>query len=138
MEWLTNLLWHDGKLFGIEWHAWKMVGWTGNAIFFSRFIVQWFATERRKQVVVPAAFWWLSLLGTVILLNYAVFHTRDSVFIFAYAFSWIPYMRNLVIHYRHRDAHVKCPNCGQACPPHASFCHLCGTRVAGSDAAVRS
>lgn len=129
MDWLTNLLSPGGKLFGIEWHTWKLVGWTGNVIFFSRFIVQWFATERRKQVVVPTAFWWLSLLGTMLLLSYAVFHTGDSVFIFAYAFAWIPYMRNLVIHYRHLNAHTQCPGCGQPCPPQSRFCHACGRRL---------
>jgi lipid-A-disaccharide synthase-like uncharacterized protein len=55
MDWLYNLFFHDGKLLGIEWGLWKIIGWLGNLIFFSRFFVQWYATERRKQVVVPAA-----------------------------------------------------------------------------------
>jgi lipid-A-disaccharide synthase-like uncharacterized protein len=129
MDWFSNLIAPGGKLFGIEWHVWKVIGWSGNAIFFSRFMVQWYATEKRKQVVVPTAFWWLSLLGTMILLSYALFYTRDSVFIFAYAFAWIPYMRNLVIHYRHMDAHVTCPKCESECPPQANFCCNCGTKV---------
>ena len=92
-------------------------------------MVQWYATEKRKQVVVPTAFWWLSLMGTMLLLSYALFYTRDSVFIFAYAFAWIPYMRNLVIHYRHLDAHVNCPKCEVECPPHSKFCHDCGAAL---------
>lgn len=134
MDWITNLLLPGGNLFGIDWHVWKVVGWSGNLIFFSRFMVQWYATEKRKQVVVPTAFWWLSLLGTMLLLSYAFCHTRDSVFIFAYAFAWIPYMRNLVIHYRHLDAHIECPKCQQNCPPHSNFCHACGTRLVAADA----
>ena len=51
MDWLTNLIWHDGKFLGIEWHFWKMIGWLGNAVFFSRFFVQWYATEKLKRVV---------------------------------------------------------------------------------------
>ena len=43
MDWLTHLIWHDGKLFGIEWGVWKVVGWLGNFVFFSRFFVQWYA-----------------------------------------------------------------------------------------------
>lgn len=129
MDWINNVLAPGGKLFGIEWHVWKVIGWSGNAIFFSRFMVQWYATEKRKQVVVPTAFWWLSLLGTMILLSYALFYTRDSVFIFAYAFAWIPYMRNLVIHYRHLGAHITCPNCEIESPPQANFCHACGSRL---------
>jgi lipid-A-disaccharide synthase-like uncharacterized protein len=130
MDWLTNVVWHGGKLFGIEWSVWKVVGWLGNAIFFSRFFVQWYATEKRKQVVVPTAFWWLSLAGSLLLLSYAVFHDRDSVFIFAYAFTWIPYIRNLVIHKRHTAAHLICPGCGEACAPQSNFCSACGMVLA--------
>ena len=128
MDWLTNLIWHDGKLFGIEWGVWKVVGWLGNAVFFSRFFLQWYATEKLKRVVVPAAFWWLSLVGSLLLLTYSV-HKRDSVFIFAYVFTWIPYVRNLIIHRRHAEAHLDCPGCGESCPPHSKFCFACGARL---------
>jgi lipid-A-disaccharide synthase-like uncharacterized protein len=93
MDWMSNLF-GDGKFLGIEWNTWKIIGWMGNAVFFSRFFLQWYATERRKQVVVPPAFWWLSLAGSGLLLSYALFYRRDSVFIFAYLFTWIPYIRN--------------------------------------------
>ena len=63
MTW-PNWIW-DGRLFlGIEWHVWKVIGWAGNVIFFSRFFVQWIATEKQKRVVVPISFWWLSLIGS--------------------------------------------------------------------------
>jgi len=39
MDSLTSLLCPGGKLFGIEWHTWKIIGWLGNFVFFSRFIV---------------------------------------------------------------------------------------------------
>ncbi len=133
MEFLASINWEagfsDGKFFWIEWHFWKVIGWLGNLIFFSRFIVQWFATEKRKQVVVPVIFWWLSLAGTLLLLSYAVFHTHDSVIIFAYAFAWIPYIRNLIIHQRHEDAHRDCPGCGKSCPPNSNYCLACGAAL---------
>jgi lipid-A-disaccharide synthase-like uncharacterized protein len=88
--------------------------------------VQWYVTEKRKRVAVPTAFWWLSLAGSLLLLSYALFHDRDSVFIFAYAFTWIPYIRNLVIHRRHAAAHLNCPSSGMVCPPHSKFCFACG------------
>ncbi|HEY5345334.1 MAG TPA: lipid-A-disaccharide synthase N-terminal domain-containing protein, partial [Verrucomicrobiae bacterium] len=87
MQSFMDLIWHDGKFLGIAWSVWKVVGWLGNAIFFSRFFVQWYATEKKKQVVIPQAFWWLSLIGSVTLLCYSL-HQKDSVFIFAYAFTW--------------------------------------------------
>ena len=132
MDWLSNLLWHDGKFLGIQWGTWKVVGWMGNAIFFSRFFVQWYATEKLKRVVVPTAFWWLSLGGSLLLLSYALFYERDSVFIFAYAFTWIPYIRNLVIHRRHEAAQRTCPKCLRVSPPQSNFCPACGDRLESS------
>jgi len=131
MDWPTGLLVHDGKLLGIDWSAWKVVGWLGNLVFFSRFFVQWYATERLRRVVVPTAFWWLSLIGSVLLLIYSL-RQRDSVFIFAYAFTWIPYIRNLIIHHRHVEAHSECEACGRSCPPHSNFCASCGAPLTGS------
>jgi lipid-A-disaccharide synthase-like uncharacterized protein len=128
MDSITNFVWHDGKLFGIDWSVWKVVGWLGNAVFFSRFFVQWYATEKRKQVVVPQAFWWLSLAGSVTLLAYSL-HQQDSVFIFAYAFTWIPYIRNLVIHRNNKAALMVCAGCGQKNPPQANFCPNCGGKL---------
>jgi lipid-A-disaccharide synthase-like uncharacterized protein len=125
MDWLTDLIWHDGKFLGVQWGFWKVVGWMGNAVFTSRFYVQWYATEKRKQVVVPSAFWWLSLIGSLLLLSYSI-RQRDSVFILAYAFAWIPYIRNLLIHYRHKDAHLTCERCSNSCPPQSRFCSECG------------
>jgi len=129
MQALANLLWHNGKLLGIDWTVWKIIGWLGNAIFFSRFFVQWYATEKKKQVVVPQAFWWLSLFGSVTLLCYSI-HQRDSVFIFAYAFTWIPYIRNLIIHRRNKAAQSICAGCGQKNSPQANYCPRCGLKVA--------
>lgn len=128
MDSILHFIWHNGQLFNIEWSVWKEVGWLGNAVFFSRFLVQWYVTEKKKQVVVPQAFWWLSLVGSVTLLAYSL-HQQDSVFIFAYAFTWIPYIRNLVIHRRTKAALSVCAGCGQKNPPQANFCPNCGGKL---------
>ena len=83
--------------------------------------------EKKKQVVIPVGFWWLSLVGSLLLLIYGL-HRRDSVFIFAYLFTWIPYIRNLVIHYRHREALVAC-ECGTRSPAIANYCSACGRKL---------
>ena len=109
---------------------WNTVGILGQAVFFSRFYVQWLATEKKKQVVVPVLFWWLSLVGTFLLLLYGIFYDKHRVVIAGYALAWIPYVRNLMIHKRHKEAHLDCPSCGASCPPQAKFCSECGTRLA--------
>jgi lipid-A-disaccharide synthase-like uncharacterized protein len=129
MDWLAQLLFHDGKFLGITWHLWKVVGWTGNVLFSSRFFVQWWATEKHKRVVVPDAFWWLSLSGSGCLLAYALFYQRDSVFIFAYLFTWIPYVRNLIIGHRAKKALGNCAACRTQCAPTAKYCSECGVKL---------
>ena len=133
MDWLTNLLWQDGKFPGNDWTAWmifwNVIGWSGNAVFSSRFLVQWYATEKKKQVVVPTLFWWLSLVGSLLLLSFALFYDKHYVVIFAYAFTWIPYTRNLIIHRRYKEAHTDCSGCGKSCPPQSNFCPNCGAKL---------
>ena len=128
MQSLAALFSNNGTFLGVDWNVWKVIGWTGNTVFFLRFVVQWYATEKRKRVVVPAAFWWLSLAGSLLLLVYSI-ERDDWVFIVAYLFNWIPYSRNLIIHHRYHDAHRDCPNCGVSCTPQANFCPDCGARL---------
>ncbi len=128
MHWLASWLWADQKFLGIDWSVWKVVGWLGNIVFFSRFFVQWWATEKHKRVVVPDAFWWLSLAGSLCLLVYSL-HQKDSVFIFAYVFTWIPYIRSLIISHRVAKSIVRCSDCHSACPPRAKFCPECGGKL---------
>lgn len=119
----------DGNPHGFSPQAerfWTVIGWLANVIFSSRFFVQWYASEKRKQVTVPALFWWLSLIGSLLFLAYAVFYDGHHVIIFAYAFSWIPYIRNLVIHHRHQNAEKDCSGCQHRCHPEAKFCPQCG------------
>lgn len=51
--------------------AWLVLGFAGQAVFTARFLVQWLASERCRNSVVPVAFWWLSLVGGSFLLIYA-------------------------------------------------------------------
>lgn len=128
MDWLAQWLWPDGKFLGITWHFMKVVGWLGNIAFSSRFFVQWWVTEKQKKVVVPQAFWWLSMFGSSCLLAYGVY-LRDSVVIFAYVFTWVPYIRNLVIHRRNKKLRRSCPNCSTISPPHSNYCYACGAKL---------
>lgn len=75
-------------------NVWVAVGFGGQALFGSRFLVQWIATERRRQSVVPTAFWYLSLGGGLVLLSYAL-SIGDPVFITGQSFGVLVYSRNL-------------------------------------------
>jgi len=95
---------------------WMAVGFFGQALFASRFIVQWIATERRRKSVVPVAFWYLSLAGSVVLLAYAI-SRLDPVFIAGFSLNMIIYLRNLYfIHGRPAKVMASQPN-GAAPPP---------------------
>lgn len=87
---------------------WLILGFSGQACFTGRFLVQWFASEKLQRSVVPKAFWYLSLLGGVILLVYAVYR-RDPVFILGQATGILIYLRNL--HFVRNEARRKrvCP-----------------------------
>jgi len=76
--------------------AWLVVGFLGQACFFSRFLVQWVTSERAGRSVVPRAFWYLSIAGGAIVLTYAIWR-RDPVFIAGQSGGLIVYIRNLVL-----------------------------------------
>lgn len=78
-------------------------GFAGQALFSARFIVQWIASEARKQSVIPLAFWYFSLAGGLFLLTYAILR-HDPVFIVGQAAGLVVYVRNLVLIYRQRAA----------------------------------
>ena len=78
---------------------WTVVGFAGNIIFSSRFILQWLASEKKKRVVVPAYFWHLSFWGSLINLSYAL-HIDSAPIIFGVALLPLIYGRNLVLLHR--------------------------------------
>lgn len=79
--------------------VWVAVGFLGQAFFSARFLVQWIASERKKESVVPRPFWFFSIGGGLILLIYAVYR-RDPVFIVGQAAGLFVYARNLYFIYR--------------------------------------
>lgn len=80
-------------------HFWLSVGFLGQAFFFSRFLVQWIASERKKESVVPISFWFFSIGGGSVLLVYAI-HRMDPVFIAGQGLGLFVYLRNLYLIWR--------------------------------------
>jgi lipid-A-disaccharide synthase-like uncharacterized protein len=82
---------------------WLVLGFAGQIAFSGRFVVQWLASEREGRSVVPVAFWVLSVVGSLLLLAYAV-HRRDPVFVVGQTTGVLIYLRNL--HLIRREARV--------------------------------
>lgn len=83
---------HD--VFIIKFDGWVILGFVAQAFFTMRFVVQWIASERARQSVIPIAFWFFSIGGGVLLLVYALYR-RDPVFIAGQGLGLIVYVRNL-------------------------------------------
>ena len=75
------------------------VGFGGQAIFASRFIVQWIASEKKGESTIPILFWYLSVIGGISLLIYAVYR-KDPVIITGQLFGVFIYVRNLILIYK--------------------------------------
>jgi lipid-A-disaccharide synthase-like uncharacterized protein len=85
----------------IPWLYYDSVWWTafgliGNALFSSRFVIQWLKSERHQRVIVPPVFWYLSFWGSVISLIYA-FHVDKLPILLGFIFLPVIYARNLVL-----------------------------------------
>ena len=80
---------------------WLVVGFLGQALFSMRFILQWVKSEQEGRSVIPIAFWYFSLAGSVVLLAYAI-HRVDPVFILGQAAGIVIYLRNLSLISRER------------------------------------
>jgi lipid-A-disaccharide synthase-like uncharacterized protein len=76
--------------------CWQVVGFVGQGVFTARFLVQWAASEKKGDSVVPIAFWWLSIAGGFSLLAYAVYR-NDPVFIVGQGMGMVVYVRNLML-----------------------------------------
>ncbi len=86
-------------------HVWLTVGFLGQALFASRFIIQWFKSELVGRSVIPLSFWYCSMGGGIVLLAYAIFK-QDPVFITGQATGLIVYSRNLYLIFRERRGRI--------------------------------
>ena len=77
-------------------NLWICFGFVGQLLFGSRFLIQWIASERKKESIIPLAFWYLSIGGSAILLSYAI-HRKDPVFILGQCTGLFIYIRNLTL-----------------------------------------
>jgi len=80
-----------------------MLGMLGQVLFFSRFLVQWIASEKKGKSTIPLSFWFLSIGGGFLLLIYAVWR-KDPVITLGQSVGLFVYVRNLMLIYRHKSS----------------------------------
>lgn len=80
---------------------WAALGFFGQFVFASRFIVQWIHAERVKRSEIPVVFWYISLIGGIVTFIYAV-HRADLVFMLGQGSGLFVYARNLHLIYSER------------------------------------
>ncbi len=78
-----------------------ILGFVAQGIWASRFLVQWIASERKKESVIPVAFWWISITGGLLTLIYALLIKSPPIFL-GQLFGVFVYARNLHLIYRAR------------------------------------
>jgi len=96
------------RLFNITtWTSlwWVLLGFGAQAIFMSRMVIQWVVSERKRESIVPASFWYISFLGGLLLFVYFVWR-QDIVGVLGQTSGVVIYARNIrLIHkQRRRDA----------------------------------
>lgn len=82
---------------------WIGVGLLGQILFFMRFLVQWLASEKVGRSVIPKAFWYFSIGGSLMLLSYAIWR-QDPVFILGQSTGLMIYFRNIVLIKRNENS----------------------------------
>ena len=76
-------------------------GLIGQGVFTFRFVLQWFFSEKKKQSVLPITFWIFSIIGSLMVLSYAIIR-RDPVLFIGQLFGFVVYFRNTLLWWRQR------------------------------------
>lgn len=95
------------EFYGVVITPWKLVGYLGVGLFAGRWFIQLFASRRHGKPMLPRTFWYMSAIGSVLLLAYFIFGKNDSVGILANLFPLFVALYNLRLDIRSsRDSPV--------------------------------
>ena len=76
---------------------WLLIyGSMGQIIFTLRFVYKWIYSKRKDESLLPIGFWVISLLGSLIIVSYAIYR-RDPVLILGQSTGLIAYSRNIYL-----------------------------------------
>jgi lipid-A-disaccharide synthase-like uncharacterized protein len=77
-------------------------GGVGQVVFTLRFVYQWWHSERAQESIIPNGFWVISLIGSLMIMSYAIFR-YDPVLFLGQIFGVVAYSRNLVLGLREQS-----------------------------------
>jgi lipid-A-disaccharide synthase-like uncharacterized protein len=89
-------------VFVLKFDFWLAFGIVAQLLFTARFLVQWLASEREGNSVMPLSFWYFSMGGGLMTLVYGIVK-REPVIIFGQGVATLIYIRNIVLIFRERD-----------------------------------
>jgi len=90
------------EVLGVTVTPWKLVGYSGVALFAGRWFVQMAYSRIHRRPVVPTVFWLMSIFGSLLLLAYFTFGKNDSVGILSNLFPAGVALYNLYLDLSHR------------------------------------
>ena len=99
-----QIVWLSG--FGVHMTPWKLIGLTGALMFGGRWLVQFLASRRHGKPVIPRAFWYMSIVGSLMTLSYFLFSAKqDSVGVLQNLFPSFTALYSLYLDIKHRGWH---------------------------------
>ena len=79
-----------------------ILGFAGQSCFFLRFLIQWIISEKKQKSVVPLSFWYISLVGAIIVFIYG-WIVAEPILVIGQLISFFVYFRNLFLHRKNRE-----------------------------------
>ena len=99
-----QIVWMSG--FGIHITPWKLIGLTGALMFGGRWLIQFIASRRHGKPVIPRAFWYMSIIGSLMTLSYFIFSAKqDAVGVLQNLFPSFTAAYSLYLDIKHRGWH---------------------------------
>ena len=96
-----QIVWMSG--FGIHITPWKLIGLTGALMFGGRWLIQFIASRRHGKPVIPRAFWYMSIVGSLMTLSYFIFSAKqDAVGVLQNLFPSFTAAYSLYLDIKHR------------------------------------
>ena len=93
-------------VFVAKFDFWLAFGIVAQLFFTARFLVQWIASERAGNSVVPMDFWFCSMGGGLMTLVYGVVK-REPIIIIGQAMATVIYARNIMLIMKNRGTASK-------------------------------